>query len=115
MNKPDREAAVEQIAATIDRQAPLIMDMARHVSDQVHDLVKRHAVTMPTVSAAVALGVVAAAQILCESILFGHNSMEQDPEDEGLIREAGFQLFGELVDQAFPGAIAIVDGAAPPA
>lgn len=111
----NREEMLARIAATIDRDASVIQDLAKHVGDQIHELVKRHAMTMPSSGSAMALGIFLSAQILTEAIMFGHRSMDGDVEDETLVREAGFRLFEELIEAAFPGAIAVVDGTAPPA
>jgi len=79
-----------------DTETAVAIDVSRLVSDKVHDVIKLHAIAMPTVSMAIALGLLAAHQILSETITFAVNSMDGDQDDEAAIRAAAEALFAEL-------------------
>jgi hypothetical protein len=102
----DRSEKVDSTTATISAEARMITEVAVHVGDQVHLIVKRHAMTMPTVASAMGMTVHVAAQVLAEALQFGRNSMDGDKEDEAVIVEAGLRWFAEMIESEFPGAIA---------
>lgn len=82
-----------------ETEAHLVMDVADHASQRVFEMIRMHAMTMPSVSAAIGVGLLAARQIYAETIQFAVNSMEGDKEDEEAIREAASNLFRELLSQ----------------
>jgi hypothetical protein len=62
----------------------IVRDMARHVGDEVHAVLRRHGMLMKSVGAAAGMGVLAAANVLAETLLFFRNSMtEGDETDAG--------------------------------
>lgn len=97
---------VKLVADTINEDHAMIFDMAKHIGDQVHEVLKRNGMLMPSVAAAMGMGCVAAAQLLTESVLFAEKSMEGDEEDAAIVKAAGFSLFVELIEDAYPGALA---------
>lgn len=79
-----------------DAASQIVKDMADHVGEQVHGILKRSAMIMPNVSMASAMGVLAARQMLEETILFARNSMDGDAEDSAALEDALRRLFEGL-------------------
>jgi hypothetical protein len=81
-------------------ESELVMDVGKHIADRVFEVVKGHAMTMPTVSAAIGVGLVAMQQIYAETVQFAANSMDGERSDEALIRVSALGLAHELIEAA---------------
>lgn len=92
---PDKELTAALRAET---EAQLVVDVARHAGDQVHEVVARHLLTMPTVSAAIGLGLLVVKQLYFETANFAVASMDGDAPDGQVIAESTRQLATELLD-----------------
>jgi hypothetical protein len=104
-----------EIAAVItaiagEDEAGLIEMTSIIVGNEVHAILKAHAMKMPTVAAAIALGVNVAAQMLVETVLFADRSAEGGDDGETLKR-AATAYFSDLVAQALPGHLRSVGNA----
>lgn len=91
-------------------EAREVIDVAKHAADRVFELVRMHAMTAPTVSSAIGIGLLVARQVYAETIQFAMNSMDGDQEDADAIRAGAQRLFRELLE-----GVDTVDGAPPPA
>lgn len=80
-------------------EAREVLDVAKHCGDRVFELVRMHAMTMPTVSAAIGLGLLVAGQVYAETLLFAANSMDGDSEDAGAVCSAAGTLFRDLLSE----------------
>ena len=83
-------------------EVTLIEQAAVAAGDEIHRILKGHAMTMPTSRAAIALGCHASAQMLCEAIEFGERTVG-DPGEGVLVRRAALELFRTLVESKHPG------------
>ena len=83
-------------------EAGIVEMSAVIVGDQVHAILKAHALKMPTVAAATALGVNVAAQMLVETVMFADSSVDGGDDGETLKR-AATAYFSELFAQKLPG------------
>lgn len=81
-----------------ETEAAMVIDVAQHLSERLHEVVKLHAMTMPTVSAAIGLGLLTAQQIYAETLAFATNSMDGDSSDAEAICDAAGVLMRELLD-----------------
>lgn len=107
------DADLAQVIAAICQgadEAELIEDAAVAAGDEIHSILKRHAMTMPSVAAAVALGVHVAAQMLVETVQFADRSVEGG-EDGEVLKRAATTYFSDLFAQAVPGHLRIVGNA----
>lgn len=96
----DREA--ERFGRVADLLAAALADdiardMGGHVGDQIHALLKRHCTMMNTVAGAVAVGLLAACQVIGETREFVRLSMEGDVEGEQVIVANVDHLFAALL------------------
>ena len=99
----DHEQIAELIAALgAADEAGLIEAASIVVGSEIHGILKAHAMKMPTVAAAVALGANVAAQMLVEVTMFADRSVDGGADGEALKR-AATRYFSELVAQALPG------------
>jgi phage-related tail fiber protein len=73
------------------------IDAAQEAGDAVHAIIKQQATSMPTVSSAIAVGMLVAAQIYLETIEFARLSMDGDADDAATIKGACEILFAGLV------------------
>ena len=98
---------LDEVVDHMQRDEALIGDMAKHTLAQVHEVMKRNAMLMPTVAGAVGLGATVAAIMLSETVTFAKNSMEGNAADEETIAAAAVRLFRHAVDHAHPGLLDI--------
>jgi len=82
-----------------ETNADLVIEVAKLASERVHEIIKMHAGTLPTVAAAVAFGLLVARQIYAETVTFAVNSMDGDPEYEASIRVGAIDLFRVTIDE----------------
>lgn len=68
--------------------------------DAVHEIVKRQAISMPSVSAAIAVGMLIALQVYLETIEFARRSMDGDEAEAAVAASACARLFADMVEQA---------------
>lgn len=91
MNGHDDTALVEReklAAYFIEAEgAQIVRDMAQHVGDEIHEVLKRHGMTMTTAAGAIGVGVLAGVQALNEASEFARRSV--DTEDERASITAG--------------------------
>lgn len=77
----------------------LVRDMAGHVGDQVHDVLKRNAMMMQTTAGAISMGVLAAIEVLSSTVEFARRTGD-DPDEAKLLADAALSLFAsELSDR----------------
>lgn len=81
----------------VETEAVEVMDVARHAGDRVFEIISTHACTMRTVSAAIAVGLLAAHQVVEETIVFAVKSMDGDEADEDAMQAAARQLALSLI------------------
>ena len=87
------------------------IEMAAVVAgDQIHKILKRHAMEMPTAAAAVAFGINVSAQMFVETLKFSDLSVDGG-EDGQLLQHAAAVLFCDLLSQAAPGLLRSVGNA----
>jgi hypothetical protein len=92
-NEPKVEQLVEALLQAEGEQ--IVRDMAGHVGDEIHAVLKRHGMTMRTTAGAIGVGVLAAVQVLGETIEFAKNSMDGDDADADAIVTAANALFDQ--------------------
>ena len=104
VNLRDLETVLRVLHGEIDDD--WILAAVGRTGDLVHEILKREAVAMPTVRAAIAVAVAVTAQMLAETIEFGRKSMDGGEGGE-LLHRAAVRLFVELVNQEYPGALEV--------
>jgi hypothetical protein len=109
MNDADLAQVIAALNPGAD-EAELIEAAASIAGDEIHAILKRHAMTMPSVAAAVALGVHVAAQMLVETVEFADRAMEGG-EDGEVLKRAATTYFSDLFAQSVPGHLRIVGNA----
>jgi hypothetical protein len=82
-----------------EAETAVAIDLAHHAGDRVHQIVKMHAMTLPTVSAAIAFGLLLARQVADETIAFAIASMDGDTDDAAAIRTAARRLLLDLLEE----------------
>lgn len=105
----DNEKVAALVEAFMTSEAEhTVRDMAGHVGDEVHGVLKRHAMLMKTTAGAIAVGVLAAAQVLADTLEFARQSMEDDAERDDVT--AGI---AELFVQQAPAILALAREVSP--
>jgi hypothetical protein len=99
----DLAAVIEALGAAADIEGDKIHAAAMRAGDALHAIVKEEAMKMLSVRCAVAVGIHAAVQMLCETLEFGQRSMEGGRDGE-LLTAAGLELFKTLVNDNLAGA-----------
>lgn len=74
----DTDALVKALVETEGEQT--VRDMAGHIGDQVHAVLTRSGMLMKTSGGAIAVGVMAAAQVLNDMLEFARRSLDDDAE-----------------------------------
>jgi hypothetical protein len=79
---PPREDDATRIAAYfIEAEGGrIVRDMAGHVGDEIHEVLKRHGLTMTTAAGAIGVGVLAGVQVLNETLEFAMRSVDTEAE-----------------------------------
>lgn len=84
MNANDETALVEReklAAYFIEAEGTqIVRDMARHVGDEIHEVLKRHGMTMTTAAGAIGVGVLAGVQALNDTLEFARRSVDTEGE-----------------------------------
>ncbi len=88
----------------------IVRDMATHVGDEVHGVLKRHGMMMRTTAGTIAMGVLASLQMLAETVEFARKSMDGDAADEEAIASAALCLFADEATQSLPALAAALRG-----
>lgn len=61
-----------------------VRDMAGHVGDEVHAVLMRHGMLMKSIGGSVGMGVLAAVQVLADTVEFARRSMDEEDEREAM-------------------------------
>lgn len=78
-----------------------VRDMAGHVGEQVHAVLQRNGMLMVTTAGAIGVGVLAAVQVLADTVEFARRSMDTDEERAAV--EAGIaKLFTDEIAAVLP-------------
>ena len=98
MTIPNPDPRVREVAERLRMEAEsrITVDVANHASDRVHEIIKMHGMTMPSVGQAVAFGLIVARSILADTLEFGIRSMDGDPDDEAAFKAGASILWHEL-------------------
>ncbi|MEA3036838.1 MAG: hypothetical protein QOH04_2615 [Sphingomonadales bacterium] len=98
----DLEVVLAALRGDAD-ETEIICHAAADAGDEIHGVLKRQSVAMPSVRAALAVSVHVTAQMLCEVLQFGAKSVDEDGET---VKRAVLRLFAELMEVQEPGALA---------
>jgi NTP pyrophosphatase (non-canonical NTP hydrolase) len=84
---PPREDDASRIAAYfIEAEGGrIVRDMAGHVGDEIHEVLKRHGLTMATAAGAIGVGVLAGVQVLNETLEFAMRSVDTEEEKAAIV------------------------------
>lgn len=88
----------------------IVRDMAAHVGDEVHGVLRRHGMMMRTTAGTIAMGILASLQMLAETVEFARKSMDGDASDEEAIVHAALSLFADEAEQSLPALPAALRG-----
>lgn len=106
MTDPARARADQadpEVVAILMAHSEALTGLANDLGQQVHDLVKTAACSLPSTAAATVLGVMVARQVLTESLSFAARSMEGDAGDAAAVMDAAlavFELAAPLMQEA---------------
>ena len=78
----------------------MVRDMASHVGDQVHGVLKRHGMLMDTAVGAIGMGLLASIQVLKETLAFARNTMGEGDDADALDMAAVGLFFDMLAEQS---------------
>ncbi len=111
-HSPDHaERAAEVAHALLHSEGEqIVRDMATHVGDEVHGVLKRHGMMMRTTAGTIAMGVLASLQMLAETVEFARKSMDGHAADEEAIASAALCLFVDEATQSLPALAAALRG-----
>lgn len=99
MDETDQTNELEQLLRA-ETESRIVMDVAKHTGERIFEIVKQHACTMPTVSAAIGVGLLAMQEIYRDTITFATKIMDGDTADITEIRAAARELALELIEIA---------------
>lgn len=98
---PDLKVVIDALFDA-DAMTDVMHEAAKRVGDDWHDTLKREAIAMPSVRAAIGVGIHATAEMLVETIEFGMRSVDEGRDGENL-RTAALMLFKSIVNSSMPG------------
>lgn len=82
----------------------IVRDMAGHVGDQVHGVLKRQGMLMKTTAGAIGVGILAAIEVLAGTVEFARRCADDDAEramfDAGIAKLFGDELASRLPEIA---------------
>jgi hypothetical protein len=103
----DLREVIDYLCSTDDEAMGEMIHKAGMVAgDQVSQILKSAAMSMPSTASAIGMAVHVTAQMLVETIQFGERSMSGARDDERTIRAAALQMFVDLVNEELPAALA---------
>lgn len=104
-NMVETPGAWEQQAETLARYfveaegEQIVRDIAAHVGDELHGVLKRHGMTMASTAGSIGMGVLAASQVLNDTIEFARRSLDDEAERAAVLSGIG-KLFLANTDPA---------------
>jgi hypothetical protein len=97
---PMREEDASKIAAYFieAEDGQIVRDMAGHVGDEVHQVLKRHGMMMKSAAGAIGVGVLAGVQILNDTLEFALRSVDTDDERASIAAGIAALIQSEIDD-----------------